>query len=136
MAIADKVERYEVYIDQNDFVDYYRSIRLSLESGGTAFIGFPEVRPANWLQFSGSLTTLFMTADEFADVYHLLQSEAPVFFTAIDLFGIEVGAVHTELDLSEGEPPGEGDEDHTQNLAALIRRAKKEAEAAAVATGA
>jgi hypothetical protein len=133
MAIADKVERYEVFIDQNNFVDYYRLIRLSLESGDTAFIGFPEVRPANWLQFNGSSITLFMTADQFTDVYHLLQSEAPVFFTALDLSGFEVGAVHTELDLSQGEPPGEGDEDHTQNLAALIRRAKREA---AVATGA
>jgi hypothetical protein len=34
----------------------------------------------------------------------------------------------------EGEPPGEGDEDHTQNLAALIRRARNEAEATAVVT--
>ena len=135
MAIADKVERYEVYIDQNNFVDYYRSIRLSLESGGTAFIGFPEVRPANWLQFSGSSVTLFMTADQFTDVYHLLQSEAPVFVTAIDLFGLEVGAVHTELDLSQGEPPGEGDEDHTQNLVALIRRAKQETKGTAAVTG-
>jgi len=136
MAIADKVERYEVYIGQNNYVDYYKSIRLNLESGGTAFIGFPAVRPVDWLQFNGSLTTLFMTADEFTDVYHLLQSEAPVFFTALDLWGFEVGAVHTELDLSQGEPPGEGEEDHTQNLATLIRRAKQEADAGAVVTGA
>jgi hypothetical protein len=136
MAIADKVERYEVFIDQNNYVDYYKSIRLSLESGGTAFIGFPAVRPVDWLEFNGSSTTLYMTADEFTDVYHLLQSEAPVFFTALDFFGLEVGAVHTELDLSQGEPPGEGDEDHTQGLASLIRRAQKEAEAGAVVTGA
>lgn len=135
MAIADKVERYEVYIDQNNFVDYYRSIRLSLESGGTAFIGFPAVRPPNWLQFNGSSTTLYMTTDEFTDVYDLLQSESPVFFTALNFLGLEVGAVHTELDLSQGEPPGEGDEDHTQSLAALIRRAQREAEAGAVVTG-
>jgi hypothetical protein len=127
MAIADKIETYEVHIAQNNFLDYNRSIRLSLESGGTAFIGFPAVRPIDWLQFNGNSTVLYMTADEFTDVYHLLQSEAPVFFTAIDLFGLEVGAVHTELDLTEGEPPGEGDEDHTQSLAALVRRAKKEA---------
>jgi len=136
MAIADKVERYEVYIDQNNYVDYYRLIRLSLESGGTAFIGFPAVRPPNWLQFNGNSTTLYMTADEFTDLYHLLQSEAPVFFTALDFFGLEVGAVHTELDLSQGEPPGEGDEDHTQNLATLIRRAKKAADAGEVVAGA
>ena len=52
MAIADKVERYEVYIDQNNFVDYYRSIRLSLESGGTAFIGFPPTSSATSTTYS------------------------------------------------------------------------------------
>jgi hypothetical protein len=136
MAIADKIETYEVHIAQNNFLDYNRSIRLSLESGGTAFIAFPAVRPVNWLQINGNSTVLYMTLDEFTDVYHLLQSEAPVFFTALDLWGFEVGAVHTELDLSQGEPPGEGDEDHTQNLATLIRRAKQEADAGAVVTGA
>ena len=135
MAIADKIERYEVHIAQNNFLDYNRSIRLSLESGGTAFIAFPVVRPANWLQFHGNSTVLYMTLDEFSEVYHLLQSEAPVFFTAIDLFGLEVGAVHTELDLAEGEPPGEGEEDHTQSLAALIRRVQQEAEAGAAVAG-
>jgi hypothetical protein len=127
MAIADKVERYEVHIGQNNFLPYVRSIRLSLESGGTAFIGFPQIRPPDWLLFNGSTTTVYLTADEFTDVYHLLQSESPVFFTALNLLGLEVGAVHTELDLSEGEPTGEGDEDHTQSLAALIRRAQREA---------
>ena len=34
-----------------------------------------------------------------------------MFFTALNLFGLQVGAVHTELDLSAGETPGEGDED-------------------------
>src|SRR4026207_46429 len=99
MAIADKDERSAVFIDQNNFVDYYRSIRLRLESGDTAFIAFPSVRPANWLQFNAPFIPLYMTADEFTDVYHLLQSEAPVFFTALDLSGFQVGAVHTDLDL-------------------------------------
>ncbi len=135
MGIADKVETYEVYIDQNDFVDYYRSIRLSLESGGQAFIGFPAQRPPDWLQFNGNDTVLYMTVDQFADVYHLLQSESPVFFTALSFFGLDVGAVHTELDLSHGEPPGEGDEDSTPTLATLIRRAKRAAEAGNAVTG-
>jgi hypothetical protein len=126
MAIADRIERYEVYVSQNNYVAYTRSIRLSLESGGEAFIAFPPVRPVNWLQINGPFTTLYMTADEFDQVYHLLQTESPVFFTALNFLGFEVGAVHTELDLSQGEPPGEGDEDHTQTLAALIRRAQRE----------
>jgi hypothetical protein len=131
MAIADKIERYEVYVGQNDFLTYVKSIRLSLESGGTAFIAFPPTRPADWLQFTGPDTTVYMTADEFDQIYHLLQTESPVFFTAIDFFGLQVGAVHTELDLAQGEPPGEGEEDHTQSLAALIRRAQREAAAEA-----
>jgi hypothetical protein len=126
MAIADRIERYEVYVSQNNYVDYTRSIRLSLESGGEAFIAFPEVRPIDWLQLNGPSTVLYMTADEFDQVYHLLQTESPVFFTALNFLGFEVGAVHTELDLSHGEPTGEGDEDHTQSLAALIRRAQRE----------
>jgi hypothetical protein len=126
MAIADKVERYEVHVGQNNFLSYVKSIRLSLESGGTAFLGFPETRPVNWLQFNGSETTVYMTADEFDQVYHLLQTESPVFLTALDFFGLQVGTLHTELDLAHGEPTGEGEEDHTQSLEALIRRAQRE----------
>jgi hypothetical protein len=125
MAIEDKVETYSVRIAQDNIVNTFRSIRLSLESGGTAFISFPKVRPNDWLQLNGPSTILFMTEDQFTDVYHLLQSESPVFFTALNLFGLMVGAVHTELDLSVGETPGEGDED-PQSLEALIRRARKE----------
>ena len=94
------------------------------------------MRPPNWLQFYGNDIVLYMTVDQFTDVYHLLQSEAPVFVTALSFFGLDVGAVHTELDLSKGEPPGEGDEDHTQDLVSVIRRAKKAAEAGNAVTGA
>ena len=64
-----------------------------------------------------------MTTDQFNDVYHTLQSESPVFFTALDLFGFRIGSVHTELDLSIGEIPGEGDQD--PSLEALILRARR-----------
>jgi hypothetical protein len=125
MAIEDKVEAYTVYVAQNNFLSFSQTIRLRLESGGTAFIGFPEVRPANWLQFDVGATNLFMTRDQFADVYHLLQSESPVFFTALNLLGFQVGGVHTELDLSAGETPGEGDAD-PQSLEALVRLARQQ----------
>ena len=48
-----------------------------------------------------------MTEDQSHDVYRVLQTESPVFFTALNLFGLQIGAVHTELDLGIGEPPGE-----------------------------
>jgi len=125
MPIEDKVSTYSVSVNQNNFQSHFRQIRLSLESGGTAYIAFPKERPTEWLQFVGSATNLYMTQDEFADVYHLIQSESPVFFTALKVFGFEVGTVHTELDLSAGEIPGEGEED-PQSLEALIRLAKRE----------
>jgi hypothetical protein len=63
-----------------------------------------------------------MTAADYDDVYHLLQTEDPVFCTALNIFGLQVGAVHTELDLSRGEPTGEGYRDGS--LEALIVRAR------------
>ena len=125
MAIEDKILTYSVSVLQTNYLDYTRVIRLSLESGSTAYIAFPKERPVDWLQFDQGATNLFMTADDFDDVYHLLQSESPVFFTALNLIGFMVGAVHTQLDLSAGEIPGEGDED-PQSLEALIRRARRE----------
>lgn len=121
MPFEEKINTYSVYLFQSNLVNYGRQIRLSLESGGTAWIQFPEVRPQQWLQFSGPDTTLYMVQDQFTDVYHLLQSEKPVFFTALNFEGIQVGGVHTELDLSAGEPTGEGDED--QSFAAILHRA-------------
>jgi hypothetical protein len=124
MPIEDRVETYSVRLQQDNFLSITRTIRLSLESGGSAFITFPKARPANFLEFVGSATNLSMTEDQFTDVYHLLQSESPVFFTALNFLGLQVGAVHTELDLSAGEPTGEGDQD-PQTLEELVRRARE-----------
>src|SRR5438105_2409784 len=110
MAIFDQIETYSVYVAQSD-LGHNRVLRLRLQSGGSARIEFTEPLPDDWLQFVGSDTNLYMVSDEFDQVYHLLQTEAPVFFTALDLGGLRVGAVHTELDLDAGEPPGEGQED-------------------------
>jgi hypothetical protein len=76
-------------------------------------------------KFAPSAITLYVTADQYDDVCHILQTEDPVFCTAINLFGLQVGAVHTELDLSIGEPTGEGYQD--QSLEALIVRARNHA---------
>jgi hypothetical protein len=123
MPLFDKIVTYSVSVFHNDILDHDRQIRLKLKSGGTALIGFPAQRPPDWLQFSGSSTTLYLTAADYDDVYHVLQTERPVFFTAINLLGIRAGAVHTELDLNAGETPGEGETD--PSLEALIRRAMK-----------
>ncbi|MDQ6790250.1 MAG: hypothetical protein M3075_06320 [Candidatus Dormibacteraeota bacterium] len=124
MAIAERITSYSARVIQTNYLSYTRLITMKLESGTTVFIGFPEVRPTDWLQFAPSAITIYMTADEYDDVYHILQTEKPVFCTALDLFGLQVGAVHTELDLSIGEPTGEGYQD--QSLEALIVRAQNQ----------
>lgn len=129
MAIAERIVSYNVRVSQSNLTDNTRMIQLKLEFGSTVTITFPEQRPADWLQFAPFSISIAMTRREYDDVYHLLQTEDPVFCTAIDLFGIQVGAVHTELDLSIGEPTGEGYQD--DSLEALIVRARKQGAAAA-----
>ena len=125
MAIAERITSYSVWVAQTDYLSYTRVIRMKLESGTTVYIGFPLVRPPDWLQFLPGAINIFMTADEYDDVYHVLQTEDPTFCTAIDiqLIGVKVGAVHTQLDLSMGEPTGEGYQD--QSLEAMVVRAQK-----------
>ena len=71
-----------------------------------------------------------MAQDEFDDVYHLLQTESPVFFTALNLLGIRVGAVHMQLDVTECQASAQGDEQVPQSLTELIRRAKRQPQTA------
>jgi hypothetical protein len=131
MALMERTTSYSVSVAQTSYLDYTRVIRLKLESGTNAYIGFPEVRPADWLQLSPDVPpgniNIFMTADQYDDVYHILQTEDPAFYTALNLEGFQLGAVHTELDLSIGEPAGEGYQDYS--LEALIVRAQKQAAA-------
>jgi hypothetical protein len=123
MAINERITSYSAWVGQTNHLTHDRTLRLSLESGTSVYIGFPQVRPVEWLQFGSGFINLYMTADQYADVYHLLQTEDPVFFTAVNLV-FQVGAVHSELDLSLGEETGEGYVD--QSLEALIVRARKQ----------
>lgn len=128
MALAEPIVGHSVWVGQTDYLGYTRSITLNLQSGTTVYISFPETRPTDWLQFGTGTVTMSLTADQFDDVYHILQSEESAFCTAMDLFGLQVGAVHTELDLSSAEPGAEGY--NPQSLEALIVRARQASEAA------
>ena len=136
MAIAERITSYTARVIRSNLTDATRIITLQLESGTTVWIGFPPVQPANWLQFPGAnQINIEMAAADYDDIYHLLQTEKPVFCTALDLFGLQVASVHTELDLSLGEPTGEGYVD--QSLEALIVRARSaQAENSALVEGA
>ena len=128
MPVQDKIVKYSVYVAHNDFIAFQRVIDLMLESGSTATIAFPKDPPDDWLQFSGPHTTLYMMQDEFADVYGLLQKESPllpIFFTALDI-GIRVGAVHTQLDLSQSASPAEAGDEKPQSLQDFVRHARRQ----------
>ena len=125
MPIAE-ITSYTSWVAQTSYLGYTRVITLKLESGTIVYIGFPQHRPADWLQFPAPGTvSLYLTAGQYDDVYHIRQTEDPAFCTAIDgsVLGLQVGAVHTQLDLSIGGPTGEGYHDHS--LEALVIRARK-----------
>lgn len=124
MAIMELVTSYNVRVNQSNLTAATREIQLRLEFGTTVSIFFARVRPPTWLSFPAPrVIEIWMTVDQFADVHRVLQTEDPVFCTAVDLFGIQVGAVHTELDLALGEPTGEGYRDGS--LEALVVRARE-----------
>lgn len=124
MAIMELITSYSVRVDQSNLTEATREIQLKLEFGSTVSIFFAAVRPSVWLSFPAPrVIEIWMTEDQFVDVHRVLQTEDPVFCTAIDLFGLQVGAVHTELDLSLGEPTGEGYRDGS--IEALIVRAQR-----------
>jgi|1186.fasta_scaffold572735_2 hypothetical protein len=124
MAIQERVTEYSVATLRNDIVAYRRIIRLTTETGHRAFLAFPVQPPAEWLTVSGPTSNVFLEADEFDRVYHLLQSEAPVFYTAMSLLGIRAFNLTTTDEL-----PGEGSADDDA-LAALAAGARAAAHAA------
>ncbi len=128
MPINEQVDRYSVRVFRDNFQDHDRQIRLLLSSGHEVFIQFPEERPADFVTITGARTTLKMRLDQYDDVYRLLQTESPIFFTALKVLGLEAAAVHSEIiELEEGEPPGEGPQD-AQTLESLLARAAKAGE--------
>lgn len=126
MALNERVLAYSAWVGQTNYLGWTRTLRMDLETGTTCYIGFPQVRPAQWLTVGTGFIDLMMTADQYDDVYHLLQTERPAFVTAGNFFGLQIGAVHTQLDLSRGEPTGEGYRDHS--LEALVVRALAESD--------
>ncbi len=127
MALGERILKYSVWVSQNNYLTWVREITLKLESGTTVYIGFPPQRPADWLQFVDPDINLFMTEDEFDQVYHMLQSEKRVFFTGANIEGLQVGAVYTEPEILEGVAPGES-LSPPRNLASLVRRAKMQSQ--------
>jgi hypothetical protein len=124
VALAERISTYTARVVQTNYLDFTRVLLLELESGSRVDFRFTDVVPADWLRFEGNIIAVYLASDRYRDVYHLLQTENPVFCTAGNFFGLEIGSVHTELDLTKGEPTGEGYDD--RSLEAIVVRARAE----------
>jgi hypothetical protein len=119
MAIGEQVTSYTVGQVKNDAFVYQQVVTLTTDAGGRVVIVFPDNPPAEWLTFDGATTTVHLESGEFDRVHHLLQTEAPLFFSALNLMGLRAFNLYTGT-----EQPGEGpaDDDALVQLVGRIRQ--------------
>lgn len=79
-----EVSSYEVDIFESSTLNHDRSIRLELSDGDTVAVRFPSSAPADNVNIGASFHTVQMDAHKFDEVYHMLQTEKPIFFTAYE----------------------------------------------------
>jgi hypothetical protein len=136
MVFNERVMDYTVTTLRNDIVEYRRVLRLTTVSGQKLFLAFPDVPPADWLQFPDATdTNVFLPAADFDATYRLLRDESPVFVTALNLFGLRtfsLGSGEEAPGLRVTDPP---------DLVQLMARARAsgaadDANAEVTATGA
>ena len=121
MPIQERVTNYIVAQLKNDVVSYQQVVNLTTESGHNVFIAFPDNPPAQWLTITGTNTTAYLERGEFDRIHRLLQTESPLFFTSLNLFGIRA------FNLTSGsELPGEGpaDDDALVQLVAQMKESE------------
>lgn len=79
-----EVADYRVDIFESSTSSHDRSIRLSLTNGHTVKIEFPGSAPTDNVSIGVNFHQVQMDAHKFDEVYHLLQTEKPVYFTAFE----------------------------------------------------
>ena len=101
------VLEYKVDIFESNTLNYDRSIRLTLsEPTHTVSIQFPSAAPSDFVSIGSSFSTVKMDRHKFDEVYHLLQTESPLFFTAYELGSVSFVGLTTDA-----EATGEGFQD-------------------------
>ena len=108
-----EVDTYRVDVFESSTLDYNRSIRLLLKpSGGspahTVSIEFPSALPADYIDIGNAFSTVRMTAARFEQVYEILKTESPVFFTAYEFGNLRFVGVTTDPEAT-GEGFRDGD---------------------------
>jgi len=106
MAIQERVTGYSITHLRNDIVNFHQIVRLATETGHRAFIGFLSRPPAQWLTLAANTSNVFLALTDFDRIHRTLQTESPVFYTAINVIGIRAFNLGTGV-----EAPGEGPAD-------------------------
>jgi hypothetical protein len=106
MPVNEEIEKYTIALFQDNLNDHDRAIALTLSSGHTVRIQFLPKPPADFLSITASSTTVKMPVSQYEHIYHVLQTESPVFFTAFKVLGLSVARLS-----SDPEATGEGLED-------------------------
>lgn len=79
-----EVTSYEVDVFAASTLNYDRSIRLELAGGDSVSVRFPGSPPSDYVTIGSSFHQVQLAAHKFDEVYHLLQTEKPVYFTAYE----------------------------------------------------
>ncbi|WP_405217315.1 hypothetical protein [Agrococcus sp. Ld7] len=79
-----EVTSYEVDVFASSTLNYDRSIRLALDGGDTVSVKFPGSPPGDFVSIGSSFHQVELASHKFDEVYHLLQTEKPVYFTAYE----------------------------------------------------
>ena len=85
-----EIEDYKVDIFQASTLNYDRSLRLKLKattssSAHTVSIEFPVSIPSDFINIGSSFSTIKIGKTRFDEIYHILQTESPVFLQHMSL---------------------------------------------------
>ncbi|MGM9511005.1 hypothetical protein ACS5NO_24940 [Larkinella sp. GY13] len=110
-----EVETYKVDVFTSSSLNYTLSIRVELKADGalsahTVSVRFPASVPADYLNIGVAYTEVQLPFSQFDRIYHLLQTEKPVYFTAYEYDAVRFAGFTTDP-----EATGEGFRDSDAN---------------------
>lgn len=101
-----QVSSYKVQVFESSTLAYDRSIQLELQDGDSVNVTFPPSAPTDNVNIGVSFHTVQVDAHKFDEILHLLQTEAPMYFTAFETEGASpirfVGFSTTAESVGEG----------------------------------
>jgi hypothetical protein len=96
---------YRVSVLKSAAVKHERWMFVVLNEGRVVQVRFVQVQPPDWLTISPTSATVHLPVSMFDDIYHMLQTEKPVYFYA----QVPDDPVFRLAYFSTSpEPPGEG----------------------------